>query len=90
MPRTATWKIIDWKDRPAETQDIPIDCPHCEREAVMTVGKTPTPIITIIGMGVIFDDASYQPSDNFFPTTIRCRNCRKFFTTDPERQSDVR
>ena len=75
-----TWKVLEWMDEPEEKgEPIPLDCPHCEREALMPCSAwKDAAIIGAFGLSVILDPP-IRPPENWLPGKVRCRSCRKGF-----------
>ncbi len=80
-----TWDVVAWADRPERTQWIGFVCPSCGNEAELEVGADPgAAVVATIGLGVVFDPSGHTPPDNFMPDEVRCRKCRRIFSSEPE------
>ena len=77
-----TWKVMKLGIQPVGT--ISLCCPHCGTDAEMPIGQIESPIIASIGLGLIFDNPSYIPEKDILPITVKCRSCRRVFTTESE------
>lgn len=56
---------------------IPLSC-RCGRDAEVQVGILESGlVIAVVGMGVVFDPPGMKPPENFMPTIIECRRCRR-------------
>lgn len=88
-PNVKTWKVLRWDDEPPTKRALFLACHLCENDAQIEIGPTPGGrIIAALGLGLIFDPADYKPPENFMPTEIQCRHCRKIFSSLGD--SDVR
>ena len=74
----ATWEVLELGIAPAGS--ISLCCPHCGKDASMPIIRTQSPIIASIGLGLIFDNPTYNPGAAVLPVTVRCRACRHVFT----------
>ena len=75
-----TWRVFKWDNRPSETTTIPLDCPHCGREADFPIGPLPGGmIIAANGLTLIFDPPGYKPPPSSMPDEVGCRHCRRIF-----------
>jgi hypothetical protein len=74
-----TWKVLELGIAPTST--LSLCCPHCGTDAVMPVGEPDSPVIAAVGLGLIFDNPTYRPAAPILPKTIKCRTCRRVFTT---------
>ena len=83
-----TWKILDWSNRPVgipEEKSIPLMCPNCGNDAdLRTAGVINPPILTIIGMNIVFDPPAYKPPGYWLPKIIQCRKCRIIYSSGKE------
>lgn len=73
----STWKILRWKNQPAEKgEPIPLVC-ECGHEAGLSCGPLiGANLIAILqGNGMIFDPPGFIPPENWLPTEIQCRKC---------------
>jgi len=81
--RPRTWEVLQLDITPAGV--ISLCCPPCGTDAEMPIAHTESPVIAAIGLGLIFDNPSYNPGAAVLPRTLRCRTCRHLFTrTDPK------
>ena len=76
--RERTWNVIELGINAIGM--ISLCCPHCGTDALMPRAATESPIIASIGLGLIFDNPSYNPGAAVLPVTVRCRTCRHVFT----------
>jgi len=77
-----TWNVLTWNDKPEATRPIMLCCPKCGSDARLDIGETPGGIIiAAIGLGIVFDPPGYRPPSNFMPDEIKCRTCRKIFSS---------
>jgi hypothetical protein len=73
-----TWKVLKWTNRPKRPAEwIPLDCP-CGYEALCPT-SVKAPIISVLGMKLVFDSSLYRPPENFLPDKIKCRKCGRIF-----------
>jgi DNA-directed RNA polymerase subunit RPC12/RpoP len=78
MSKAATWKILSWPDRPADTSfSIPYDCDSCGRCFDLPCGRlTGAALVAMARDGwLIFDPPGFVPPPNWLPTEIQCPNC---------------
>ena len=77
--RRRTWKVLEWRSEPKGVADwIPLDCP-CGYEAECPTSVV-APVISIMGMTLIFDPPGYEPPTNFLPDVIKCRKCGRIYS----------
>jgi len=73
--RVKTWKVFDYGDVPEESPVVAFTC-ECGCEAMVPVrGRA----LAQVGMGIVFDTRG-----GALPRTIKCRKCRRIYTTDGE------
>lgn len=73
-----TWKVLSWPAQKSGT--ISLSCPHCGNDAECpTSGQPGSLVIAAIGLGIVFDNPSHTPPENWLPTVIQCRKCRRIF-----------
>lgn len=76
MAQRKTWDVLDRGEVPVPpTTSIEYPCARCGNEAELPVKGQP--IAMLQDGGVIFDSEDYA-----LPREIRCRKCRRVFTTD--------
>jgi len=79
----ATWKVVQWSDKPERTRWVPLQC-ACGRDADCEVADVPgVLIIAAIGMGLVFDPPSFPPPANFMPEELQCRKCGRVYSSEP-------
>ena len=71
-----TWDILDLGIEPAGKIDL--CCPHCGVDAEMPIAVVKSPVISALGLDLIFDDPNYHPTA-VLPKKIKCRYCRSIF-----------
>ena len=77
--RQRTWKVLEWRSAPKEIAEwIPLDCP-CGYGASCPA-SIHVPILSVIGMSIIFDPPGYEPPDNYVPNIIKCRKCGRIYS----------
>jgi len=79
-----TWKVLELGIEPFET--IVLCCPHCGIQAEMPIAKSGSSVIAAIGLGLIFDDASYKPAQPLLPKKIKCRYCKRIYEWDDSKE----
>ena len=93
MSTPATWKIIEWADRPAETDVIPLRCRECACESDLPCDKVAAErLIAITSHGIlIFDPPNVQPRPGWLPEVIECPHCKNVLTNKIVKEAnDVR
>jgi hypothetical protein len=82
MSNGRTWDVLSWPDKPESVRRVFLTCPKCGTDAAVDMGETPGGLmIAAIGLGIVFDPPGYIPPDNFMPPELRCRHCRRIFTS---------
>lgn len=74
-----TWKVL--KLDIETVGEIALQCPNCELESIMPIGKTSSPIIAACGLTVILDKPQ-KDAPQFLPTEIQCRKCGKIYSQE--------
>ena len=78
--RPRTWKVLDDPPFIGDGKPIELRCKHCGTWAELPAKQLNGGIvIAVLGMGVIFDPAGFQPPDDWLPKEIKCRHCRRTF-----------
>jgi hypothetical protein len=79
MGKPKTWKILSPFKSDGGTVDL--ICPHCQADAsVETNGRVP--VIAVVGLGLVLDPPGFPVPDDYLPTTIQCRQCRRIYSSE--------
>lgn len=78
-PKDRTWRVLNWENEPQVKGDmVSLDC-DCGRDALCPAGVlVGAVIIASWGRQLVFDPPIVPP-DNFLPTRIQCRACRRIY-----------
>jgi hypothetical protein len=91
MSAAATWKVVVWNNRPADTTaSFPLGC-ECGQEAELPCAPLVGGSLSAITCErhMLFEPPWFEPPDDWIPTVIECRKCGRRLASETIEPEDL-